>query len=189
MTSDYTGLFILLCFTAGLSYMAVSAFRTKRTVKSMINWKWRILIFLIVLLAAYFFPSTRAQGLDAFPAPGLLTGIVADIIAFTGLLVLLWARKTLGANWSPFIVIKEKHELIKTGPYRFVRHPMYGGFLLLFLGLAIWIGSVTAYGFFLFILIVFRLKGLKEEKLLTEHFSKEYPEYKRHTKAIIPFLW
>ena len=63
-----------------------------------------------------------------------MIGSVADILTGAGLIVALWARTILGTNWSSNVVLKEQHELIERGPYRFVRHPIYTGVLLMVLG-------------------------------------------------------
>ena len=66
----------------------------------------------------------------------LTTGVIADVVTFLGLLLTLWARVVLGGNWSSGVAFKEQHELIERGPYAYVRHPIYSGVLLMFLGIS-----------------------------------------------------
>ena len=61
---------------------------------------------------------------------------------FAGFVVGVWARTVLGGNWSSSAAFKQGQELIERGPYRYVRHPLYSGILLLVVGLAIWSGSI-----------------------------------------------
>jgi protein-S-isoprenylcysteine O-methyltransferase Ste14 len=78
--------------------------------------------------------------------------------------------------------------LVTNGIYGYIRHPIYTGVLLMALGTLIFSQTLLMLLFFLFMLIFFIFKLTQEEKLLTKHFSKEYPEYKKHTKALIPFI-
>ena len=106
-----------------------------------------------------------------------------------GLVIAILARRTLAGNWSSTIELKVDHELVTTGPYRLVRHPIYTGILTMALGLALSSGTVGALVFLLLILsyLVFKLR--REEALMAEHFPEQYPEYRRATKALLPFVW
>ena len=103
-----------------------------------------------------------------------------------GLLVTLWARWTLAGNWSSDVTFKQGHELIRRGPYRFVRHPIYTGLLMMCLGTAIEIGHSRLAG--LLVAAAFWIKLKQEERLLLRHFPDEYPAYQKQVKAIVPFL-
>jgi protein-S-isoprenylcysteine O-methyltransferase Ste14 len=114
------------------------AFTTKRTAERRRRWTGP---FALVVLAYFIvrmglWHSTWANGV--LWQRTLLTGLVADAIALAGLAIMLWARVTLGGNWSGAVVLKEQHELVTSGPYRFVRHPIYSGLFLLLLGSAVW---------------------------------------------------
>lgn len=99
-----------------------------------------------------------------------------------------WARVQLGSNWSAVVQLKHGHELIVRGPYRVVRHPIYTGILLLFVGTALMIGDwrgVLAVGIVTPSLWV---KSKQEERWLVEHFADAYRHYQRRTKALIPYV-
>jgi protein-S-isoprenylcysteine O-methyltransferase Ste14 len=81
-------------------------------------------------------------GMELWPHT-LAAGIAGDIVALAGLVIVLWARTALGGNWSSTVVIKENHEFVTRGPYAVVRHPIYGGVLLMILGLAIDYGHLA----------------------------------------------
>lgn len=105
-----------------------------------------------------------------------------------GLAFSVWARVYIGRNWSATVTIKEDHELIRSGPYALVRHPIYTGLLLGFIGTAIvraeWRGVLA-------VLIVFAALWRKlrlEERWMSETFGEEYRRYCEHTAALIPFL-
>jgi protein-S-isoprenylcysteine O-methyltransferase Ste14 len=97
-----------------------------------------------------------------------------------------WARVTLGRNWSATITVKQDHDLITSGPYRFVRHPIYTGLLLGLAGIAVargeWrgvLGVVLAFG-------AFWRKLRIEERWMREQFGGAYDEYSRRVAALIP---
>ena len=189
MVIEITGYFILFCIAVLAIFILINAFRTKRTIKKNFGAWWiRIIVIALIIALAYFFPSFRTHRLSYFSAPPLWLGILADIVVFLGLVIILWARVVLGSNWSIITTLKEKHKLVKRGPYKYVRHPMYSGFILLFLGIGLWINSIISYLIVVALSFSCWLSGKREEKLLTEHFGKEYIEYKKHTKALIPFV-
>jgi protein-S-isoprenylcysteine O-methyltransferase Ste14 len=119
----------------------------------------------------------------------LPVNLVAVILAIAGLIVAILARRTLAGNWSRGVVIKEEHELISTGLYGYVRHPIYSAVLLMTLGTALSFGTLSACIGLLIIVFAFVLKLRAEEMILTGHFSDEYLAYKSRTKALIPFVW
>ena len=114
--------------------------------------------------------------------------IAGQAFVLVGLLVAFWARYTLGRNWSGTVTIKQDHELIKTGPYRFVRHPIYTGLLFMILGTALASGKIGAFlALVLFSFAIWR-KLRREEALLAKYFLDDYQAYMSQTKALIPFL-
>jgi protein-S-isoprenylcysteine O-methyltransferase len=101
---------------------------------------------------------------------------------------LVWARQRLGGNWSQTVSVKVGHELVTSGPYRYLRHPMYAGGFIACIGSAIVGGG--AWIFLLVILgAVFIWRVGAEDKLMERQFPNEYPDYKKRTKALIPFVW
>jgi len=117
-----------------------------------------------------------------------MAGVVADLIAVAGLIVMLWARKTLGANWSSEVVLKQNHELIERGPYAYVRHPIYTGVILMALGTMILFARLSGFVAWVIFVFGFWLKAREEERLLAKHFPEAYPTYKARVKAVIPFV-
>jgi protein-S-isoprenylcysteine O-methyltransferase len=95
----------------------------------------------------------------------------------------------LGSNWSARPTIKQDHTLVRSGPYRLVRHPIYTGILLALLGTAIYMGEIRALIGTVAALIAFKVKSLLEETFMTEQFGAEYTKYKQQVKALIPFVW
>ncbi|MCB1056871.1 MAG: isoprenylcysteine carboxylmethyltransferase family protein [Acidobacteria bacterium] len=123
------------------------------------------------------------------------TRFVPDTVTFEGLGLVLavagaflacWARFILGRNWSSVVQIKDDHELIEHGPYRYVRHPIYTGLLLVFLGHAVLVGELRGLLAVAIILASFWRKLRQEERWLTEHFGEPYRDYVKRTRALVP---
>lgn len=108
------------------------------------------------------------------------------IIAFLGALFAIWARSTIGKDWSAEVQIKQGHELIRTGPYRMIRHPIYTGLLVAVAGTAIATGQVRSILGFLIILFGFIRKAKKEESFLSAEFGAAFAEHRRRTGFFLP---
>jgi len=100
----------------------------------------------------------------------------------------VWARVHLGQYWSARVSLKIGHKLITSGPYKFVRNPIYSGILLGFIGTAFAFDEVRVWVAIAVVLVSFWLKIGAEEKLLLEEFGEEYPAYKRKVKSLIPYV-
>jgi protein-S-isoprenylcysteine O-methyltransferase Ste14 len=113
------------------------------------------------------------------------TGVV---LCVGGLLFCIWARFTLGRNWSGVVTFKGGHELITRGPYAIVRHPIYTGILTMLVGTVIVFGHVA--GIIALPLVFWGLwiKLRYEEKLMLEKFPDQYTAYQRRVKRLIPFV-
>lgn len=103
-----------------------------------------------------------------------------------GLLFSVWARLHLGRNWSGVVTVKVGHELIRTGPYRFVRHPIYSGLLLGMLGTALSRRDISGFLGTVIVWVGFTLKSRVEEGFMTQTFGAAYDDYRRQTGAILP---
>src|SRR2546421_2281066 len=110
-------------------------------------------------------------------------------ITVLGLLFSLWSRIHLGRYWSGIITLKEGHKLIRTGPYRFVRHPLYSGFLAAVFGTSLVAGTGDALIGFAIIFVAYLVKMSREETVLTNEFGDDYRTFKRERSAIIPFIY
>jgi len=112
---------------------------------------------------------------------------IAALITALGLLFTVWARIYLGRNWSGVVTIKQGHELIDTGPYALVRHPIYTGLLVAFIGSAAGRGDWRGV---LAVLIAWAALWRKlrlEERWMTERFGEQYVAYCRRVPALVPF--
>lgn len=117
-----------------------------------------------------------------------LVGVIGLSVSFVGLLIACWSRYLLGKNWSLSVQKKENHELINSGPYSILRHPIYTGILLIFIGNTIIVGDYRGIIAVVIVFISFWFKLKKEEKWLIEIFGEKYLSYSENTKKIIPYL-
>src|ERR1700735_2574975 len=108
------------------------------------------------------------------------------LIPAAGVAIAFWARFHLGSNWSGVVTLKEGHELIRTGPYRTIRHPIYTGILIGFLGSAIVNGQVRGLIAMAVVWLSFFIKARREEKLLTQEFGAKFEEHRQHTGMFLP---
>lgn len=174
-----------------LLYWQIKAAGTKTTerLEPAISRIVRALTFLIVIVL---FSTTR------IPLPWLYrqlwpSGIwpfwIGVAVTIGGLLIAVWAREHLGSNWSRSVTIKQSHELITTGPYALVRHPIYTGILTGFLGTAIALSELRGFIGFALISLVLWAKLRMEEEWMRSQFGETYSTYVRQTAALVPYLF
>ena len=140
-----------------------------------------IVVGLILLIRLGVF---RHQGLNSDPWRAGL-----GLVLFTlGLGFAIWARVHIGRNWGTPMSQKDEPELVTSGPYRLVRHPIYSGVLLAGVGTAValswlWLIAVVLAG------VYFVYSATVEERNLTEQFPDTYPVYRHSTKMLVPFVF
>jgi protein-S-isoprenylcysteine O-methyltransferase Ste14 len=109
-------------------------------------------------------------------------------LAFAGLAFCVWARLTIAANWSSDVQLKHDHELIVAGPYRWVRHPIYTGVLMMFAGTALAVGEWRAALAVAVAAGAFWRKLRLEETVMRGEFGEAYARYSARVPALIPFV-
>ena len=120
--------------------------------------------------------------------PGSVAAYWCGVVLITlGLAFAVWARLHLGRNWSGAVSVKEGHELIRSGPYACVRHPIYTGILTAVLGTAIASGTVRGALAVAVILAALVRKLRIEERFMRETFPGEYGRYSASVPALVPF--
>lgn len=110
-------------------------------------------------------------------------------ITWIGVIVAVWARYSIGEYWSARVTLKEGHQLIRSGPYAFVRHPIYTGMFLAALGTALVVGEWRGILAVLLLLAAHSGKAVREESFMTREFGEEYTNYRRSTGFLFPRLW
>jgi protein-S-isoprenylcysteine O-methyltransferase Ste14 len=110
------------------------------------------------------------------------------LLTVAGLAFTVWARRVLGRNWSAVVTLKNDHQLVTSGPYRYARHPIYTGLLLAVAGSAMARGDVRALIALALAAVAFWRKLRIEEAWLRERFGRDYDDYARRVAALIPKL-
>lgn len=181
-------------------YWIVSAFGVKKNVQRSGSWAksfWIRILLIIAVLWLFqltgWWKTTRGNGIypggaGLVPAAGSWLIMLGVVLVLAGIAFAIWARVHLGRNWSGTPSIKKDHELVTSGPYRFVRHPIYTGMITALLGTAFVDGIVWLVAFIIFG-IVFIMRIPVEERFMTQLFPDQYPEYKKRTKALVPFVY
>jgi protein-S-isoprenylcysteine O-methyltransferase Ste14 len=171
-------------------YWQIKAIRTKTT-QRLEPAASRILRVLIFVVAIALVSTTR------IPLPwlyhplwpvGLLPFWLGAVVTIAGLLLAVWARVHLGRNWSRSVTIKQDHELITTGPYATVRHPIYTGILTGLLGTAIALCQVRGFITLALFFLAFWIKLRMEEEWMRSQFGEPYDAYANRTAALVPYL-
>ncbi len=119
--------------------------------------------------------------------PAWLIG--ATVLVVLGLGFSAAGRARLGRNWSSLVTLKTGHELIRSGPYSYVRHPIYSGLLLALLGTALALGTERALLGIVFMIVAFVRKLTLEERFMAEQFGQSYARYRAEVAALIPFVY
>ncbi len=178
---------------AFILFWGAMAVRTKKTVHKqprgeMRLYMWPLLIGVFVMsgLPRYLGPLAILARPLAQRTMGLQWAAAGA--AALGLAIAVWARIALGRNWSGEITLKEDHELVTSGPYAAIRHPIYTALILLFLGLALFIASAGAWIGLALVILSCWVKLRQEEALMLRQFPDSYPAYMARTRRLVPLL-
>jgi len=169
-------------------YWLVSALKRKKT-KRRETWGQRFLYMLPLLAAAELLvrPEARYEWLGARFVPlNPAVEWAGVLLTAAGVAVAFWARWHLGANWSGVVTLKEGHELIRTGPYRNIRHPIYTGILLALFGTVVTTGEVRGLLAVAIAWLSFYVKARREESFLTQEFGEKFAAHAKQTGMFLP---
>lgn len=177
-------LVIVVVWVAFWTYWLIAA----RGAKSGQSGGWNRLIGLRVALVVVIIFVVRGAGLRFHSAgTDLLLAGIGLALFLLGLALAVWARLYIGRNWGTPMSHKDEPELVTTGPYRRIRHPIYTGLILAMVGTAL---ATTLYGLIVAAVLsgFFIYSATREEAYLTEQFQDSYRDYKHSTKMLIPFV-
>jgi protein-S-isoprenylcysteine O-methyltransferase Ste14 len=169
-------------------YWIVSAIRTGDTLQTE-SFASRYAILLIEV-AGFVLLFRHSAGIgflgNQFMHRTLASAIVGSILTSMGIGLAIWARYHLAEYWSARITIKEDHQLIRTGPYARLRHPIYSGIVLAAIGSAVVIDQWRCVLGVCLVLIGYCIKARKEETMLTQQFGDAFREHQKHAGFLIP---
>ena len=150
-----------------------------------------VILGLVICAAMFYF-----LWIPLFAVP-VSIAFILDVIGLSlylaGCAFVLWARRTLGKMWgistSQNVKLRDDHQIIRSGPYAFVRNPMYFGWWVAMFGLVLLYPVWMVLLMFFFSLIAFIGRARREDAALTERFGDTWTEYKKGTKFLIPFIY
>lgn len=176
-------------YAAGI-YFIVSAARIKRAkVKEPISSRLFHTIMLVLAYCLLFWRKFPLGLLNEWFLPGYAwVAYLGLVLTCAGCAITIWARHSLGQYWSGRITLKEDHKLIQSGPYAWIRHPLYTGLLLAMFGTALVSGQWQGLLGFVIGVIGFSLKARREETLLSTEFAEQYSQYRQRAGFLLPKL-
>jgi protein-S-isoprenylcysteine O-methyltransferase Ste14 len=171
-----------------LVYWIVSALRTRDTVQTESVASRFAILFIEVAGFVLLFRHAAGIGVlgKQFMHRTLVSVIVGSVLTWMGIGLAIWARYHLAEYWSARITIKEGHQLIRTGPYARLRHPIYSGIVLAAIGSALVIDQWRCVLGVCLVLIGFCIKARKEEAMLTQQFGEVFRDHQKHAGFLIP---
>lgn len=185
------GVMLLLSWGTFIIYWFISSLSAKRSVHNGSWWRWAwfrlvaIAVILVLIRIPAFDARYRAISFDATTPP--LWGAVGIVLVALGIAFAIWARVYIGRNWGMPMSQKVDRELVTSGPYAYVRHPIYTGVITAMLGSGLvvpaWLIMLIVFG------VYFIYSASSEEKMLQKEFPNTYPAYKKRTKMLIPFVF
>jgi protein-S-isoprenylcysteine O-methyltransferase Ste14 len=169
-------------------YWVASALRTKKTESGERSWLRFGRLAVLVVVFDLLLSRKMAVGWlgNRFVSAIELWKWTGIALTVAGLGLCLWARRELADNWSDKVALKVDHELIRTGPYKLLRHPIYSGVLLAMAGTALAIGEWKGVVAFSVMVINYAIKASREERILVNKFGQAYQEYKRQAGFLVP---
>jgi protein-S-isoprenylcysteine O-methyltransferase Ste14 len=156
------------------------------------EFKWYRPLRLVILATVFalLFWKATAVGLlgKRFVPDTPVLGWIGFVAAILGIAVTSWSRIALGRFWSDKVILQTEHQLIRTGPYSCIRHPLYSGVLLALLGTAVVLGEIRGLVSFAVLLINYIIKAKREERILAERFGAEFNKHIERTGFLLPKL-
>ena len=181
---------ILLAIAAACLWLSQPAFSTKETKRDKTSDRFSILVILIMSSISVVASVSEWAYLNNAKESSFLLTIIGAFLLLTGIAIRVWAIRTLGKHFTATVTLTNDHQLVKAGPYQWVRHPSYLGAFMAIVGCPVFLNAHWAILLaMLSMTLAYYLRIGVEEKMLSSYFGKEYQDYKKGTKRIIPFIW
>jgi protein-S-isoprenylcysteine O-methyltransferase Ste14 len=183
-----TGAVVAVLWLTWIGYWFIAS-RSAKTTERVETFGSRASHILPLAFAGYLFSIVRIPFTDVslrLYHPHRITNVLEVGGVALGLGFSAWARLHLGRNWSGIVTVKHDHELIRSGPYAIVRHPIYSGLLVAFVGMAVgqgtWVGILAV----AIIAVAFVRKLRIEERFMADQFGEQYARYRREVPGLVP---
>ena len=150
--------------------------------------EWYVVAQVSLIALVFFGPRTLPSLPSWSGTVGRVCSILGAVLAIAGVAMLLAGLLRLGSNLSPLPYPKAHSNLVQSGPYSLVRHPMYSGGIALAFGSALFVQGWLSILYALVLFAFLDIKASREERWLVERFS-DYSEYQRHVRKLVPFVY
>lgn len=178
---------IILCWSIFCGYWAVGSFRAKPSIGR--RFRRHLPALLIVPAVGLLYFALLVGKLPHHDSPVVEERILGTALCALGVAIAIWARACLGENWGMPMTQREMPHLTTTGPYAYIRHPIYSGLLLGIIGTTLATSPAMLIGWPLIALVFFCISAIKEEQDMLKMFPDQYATYMSHTKRLVPFVW
>ena len=177
----------LLKFAIGIAWIVFWVYwlASAATSKQSVSTGWRPRLAGVTAVGVFLIAGVLRTG--SLATRSVTLEVIGALLFAAGIALAVWARLHLGRNWGMPMTQRAEPELVTSGPYRFVRHPIYTGLLTATLGTAL-VNNLLGLVVVAALVAYFYYCGIVEERNLTATFPAAYPEYKSRTKMLIPFL-
>lgn len=178
---------LIIAILAYIEHCIESFLSNRQKIKGAVKFKWTTPMLLGVGSVVYF--GSMIESLVINRNINFLLSFTGFILLVTRLALKLWTLKALGKYWSPNVEIRETQRVIKTGPFKYVRHPSYLSGIMEIIGIALLVNAyyvLFSICLIFFICVFIRIRV--EEKILIETFGQEYENYKKEVGALFPIL-
>lgn len=182
----YVKWMILLSWAAFWGYWIWGSFNARSSVRG--HRVSAVLIRFVILAIALAYAEISGRLHLHVESPGAAVMMLGAVLCVVGVAFAIWARAHIGDNWGMPMTERESPELVTSGPYAYVRHPIYTGVLIALFGtmLAIDLRALLAWPI---ALLYFGLSAMKEERDMQRRFPEQYRSYMQRTRRLIPLLW
>ncbi|MGC3944448.1 MAG: isoprenylcysteine carboxylmethyltransferase family protein [Chryseolinea sp.] len=179
-----------ICWTTVVVIWLISGIHAAKTRKTASGKAGRWFRFILAVAFPVCFLSNDLRTLNTiylFSSDAFVQW-VSVALCFTGISVAIWARLHIGKSWAMPMAQTENTELITSGPYRLVRHPIYAGLILAMIGSMI-SASILWSAWYILWTLYFLYSAFMEEQALQAQYPMDYNDYKRKSKMFIPFVF
>ena len=174
----------------GMYWIAAARRRKAEQTSELSLYRLIRILLLVVTFALLFSPRARVGPLSRrFLPPLPIIAYIGFALAVAGMGIAVWARIHLGQYWSDKVVLKVDHQLISSGPYARMRHPIYSGVLLGVAGTALVVGEWRGVVAFFLLLPNYAVKAKREDKILAGAFAEDFADHKRRAGFLLPRLY
>lgn len=181
---------VLLIIAAACLWLSQPAFSTTETKRDQQSDRFSILVILLMSCLSVVSAVVEWAYLNNAQELSVVLTWLGALLLLGGITIRVWAIQTLGKHFTATVTLTDDHRLVRSGPYRWVRHPSYLGAFMAIVGAPAFLNAVWAILVAVVAMsIAYYLRIGVEEKMLSSYFGEQYGDYKKQTKRIIPFIW